>query len=241
MNEWRRGPRFEHSYRRDLQQHVEFNIVIMTSSNGNIFRVTGPLCGEFTGLGEFPTQRPVTRSFDVFFDLCLNKRLSKQSWGWWFETLSWSLWRHSNGTYRKIITYRTPSQSCQGKSLGGLFETPSSPLWHHLMGFDSSLCTRRFSRQEQISQRPETPPLFAHKWIKLVRAIWHGIVTLAVHSHMCASRRQPRCGRGCPENENVVPQRYDTYVSIYMISLIHVARFMGATWRPYRPHEPCRL
>ena len=62
----------------------------------NIFRVTGPLCGEFTGPGEFPTQRPVTRSFDVFFDLCLNKRLSKQSWGWWFETQSWSLWRHSN-------------------------------------------------------------------------------------------------------------------------------------------------
>ena len=69
---------------------------MMTSSNGNIFRVTGPLCGEFTGPGEFPTQRPVTRSFDVFFDLRLNKRLSKQPWGWWFETLSWSLWRHGN-------------------------------------------------------------------------------------------------------------------------------------------------
>ena len=51
---------------------------MMTSSNGNIFRVTGPLCGEFTGPGEFPAQRPVTRSFDVFFDLRLNKRLSKQ-------------------------------------------------------------------------------------------------------------------------------------------------------------------
>ena len=51
---------------------------MMTSSNGNIFRVTGPLCGKFTGPGEFPTQRPVTRSFDVFFDLRLNKRLSKQ-------------------------------------------------------------------------------------------------------------------------------------------------------------------
>ena len=38
--------------------------------------------------GEFPAQRPVTRNFDVFFDLRLNKRLSKQSWGWWFETLS---------------------------------------------------------------------------------------------------------------------------------------------------------
>ena len=55
--------------------------------------VNGPLCGEFTGPGEFPTQRPVTRSFDVFFDLHLNKRLSKQWWCWWFETPSWSLWR----------------------------------------------------------------------------------------------------------------------------------------------------
>ena len=69
---------------------------MMTPSNGNIFRVTGPLCGEFTGPGEFPTQRPVTRSFDVFFDLRLNKRLSKQSRGWWLETLSCSLWRQSN-------------------------------------------------------------------------------------------------------------------------------------------------
>ena len=69
---------------------------MMTSSNGNIFRVTGPLCGEFTGPDEFPAQRPVTLSFDVFFDLRLNKRLSEQPWGWWFETLSWSLWRHRN-------------------------------------------------------------------------------------------------------------------------------------------------
>ena len=36
--------------------------------------------------GEYPAQRPVTRSFDIFFDLHLNKRLSKHSWGWWFET-----------------------------------------------------------------------------------------------------------------------------------------------------------
>ena len=56
---------------------------MMTSANGNIFRVTGPLCGEFTGPDEFPTQRPVTRSFDVFFDLRLNERLSKQPVGWW--------------------------------------------------------------------------------------------------------------------------------------------------------------
>ena len=72
-------------------------VSMMTSSNGNIFRVTGPLCGEFTGPGEFPAQSPVTRIFDVFFDLRLNKRLSKQPWGWWFETPSWSLWRQCNG------------------------------------------------------------------------------------------------------------------------------------------------
>ena len=71
-------------------------ICIMTSSNGNIYRVTGPLCGEFTGLGEFPAQSPVTRNFDVFFDLRPNERLSKQPWGLWFETPSWSLCRHCN-------------------------------------------------------------------------------------------------------------------------------------------------
>ena len=49
--------------------------------------------------GEFPAQRPVTRGFDVFFDLRPDKRLSKQSWGWWFETPSHSLWRHHNEKY----------------------------------------------------------------------------------------------------------------------------------------------
>ena len=46
--------------------------------------------------GEFPAQRPVTWSFDVLFGLGLNKRLSKQSWGSWFETPSHPLWRHCN-------------------------------------------------------------------------------------------------------------------------------------------------
>ena len=46
--------------------------------------------------GEFPTQRPVTWIFDVFFDLRLNRQLSKQWWGWWFEKLSHPLWCHCN-------------------------------------------------------------------------------------------------------------------------------------------------
>ena len=53
--------------------------------------------GDSPVTGEFPSHRPVMQSFDVFFDLRLNKRLSKQSWGWWFETPSRSLWRRCNG------------------------------------------------------------------------------------------------------------------------------------------------
>ena len=63
--------------------------------------------------GEFPTQRPVTRTFDVFFDMRLNEPLSKQSWGWWFETRSFSLWHHCNGilrqSYKEIHTSITLS------------------------------------------------------------------------------------------------------------------------------------
>ena len=36
----------------------------------------------------------------MFSLICaLNKRLSKQPWGWWFETQSRSLWRHCNDVY----------------------------------------------------------------------------------------------------------------------------------------------
>ena len=58
--------------------------------------------GNSLASGEFPAQRPVTQSFDVFFDLCLNKWLRKQSWGWWFEMLSHTLWRHCNDIYYSL-------------------------------------------------------------------------------------------------------------------------------------------
>ena len=58
------------------------------------------LCaGDSPVTGEFPSQRPVTRSFDVFFEPRLNKQLSKQSWSWWSETPSRSLWPHCNGIW----------------------------------------------------------------------------------------------------------------------------------------------
>ena len=71
---------------------------MMTSSNGNIFCVTGICAGNSPVNGEFPAQRTVRQSFDVFFDMHPNKRLSKQSWGWWFETPSHPLLHHCNDT-----------------------------------------------------------------------------------------------------------------------------------------------
>ena len=53
--------------------------------------------------GEFPAQRPVTQSFDVFFDMQLSKWLSKQWWGWWFEMPSRPLWRHYNAKNNLLV------------------------------------------------------------------------------------------------------------------------------------------
>ena len=85
----------------------------MMSSNGNIFRVTGPLCGEITS--EFPSQKPATRSFDVFFDL----RLSKQSRRQWFEAPSRSLWHHCNALRcffgRWSLKWKAHQDDCPGR------------------------------------------------------------------------------------------------------------------------------
>ena len=69
-------------------------VYMMTSSNGYIFRVTGPLCGEFTGHRWIPLTKASDTELWCFFEVCLNKRLSKQSRRRWFETPSCSLWRH---------------------------------------------------------------------------------------------------------------------------------------------------
>ena len=68
---------------------------MMTSWNGNIFRVTGPLCGEFAGHRWIPHTKASDAELWCFL-WRLNKRLSKQLWGRWFETQSRPLYRHCN-------------------------------------------------------------------------------------------------------------------------------------------------
>ena len=74
--------------------------------------------------GEFPTQRPVTRSFDVYFDLRPNKRLSKQSRGWWFETQSRPLWRHRN-------VYKPPRDNNSTRNINA-FKSEIEPIFQEI-------------------------------------------------------------------------------------------------------------
>ena len=76
---------------------IRYRAAIMTSSNGNIFRVTGPLCGEF------PPQRPVTRSFDIFFDLHLNNTLTANN-----PTTQWA---KASGIAIPLLEYSSLSTS----------------------------------------------------------------------------------------------------------------------------------
>ena len=81
----------------------------------------------WTLLGESPGERwiPLTKASGAdfwYFDLCLNKRLSKQSTHRWFETLSCSLWRHCSDGMPLIATF---------SNLWPCFRDPpaNNPLW----------------------------------------------------------------------------------------------------------------
>ena len=87
---------------------TENNFTMMTPSNGNIFRVTGHLCGEFTGPRWIPRTKASDAELWSFLWSASDKRLSKQSRGWWFETPCRSLWRQRNANHSRwsyCVTY----------------------------------------------------------------------------------------------------------------------------------------
>ena len=82
----------------------------MTSSNESIFRVTGPLCGEFTGDRWTPLTKASDAELWCLFHLRLNNRLSKQSRRRLFETPSRSLWHRCNVTHSYHIAVGPPGE-----------------------------------------------------------------------------------------------------------------------------------
>ena len=85
---------------------LSFLSVIITSSNGKFSALPGLCEGNPSVICGFPSQRPVTRSYDIFFDVHLNRQLSKQSKS---RETSWhSLWRHCYGNF---VGPRAPQRS----------------------------------------------------------------------------------------------------------------------------------
>ena len=110
-------------------QHNSHNITKShnTTKNYNTITRIGVSAGNSPVSGEFPSQRAVTRSFDGFFDLYLNKRLSKQSRPWWFETPPRSLWRHCNENRTVCMFYGMLCTSFHS----GLFPWRFYEWWNH--------------------------------------------------------------------------------------------------------------
>ena len=84
---------------------VAIILPMMTVSNGSIFGVTRPLCREFDRW--IPPTKVNETELWCFSDPRLNKLLSKQSWDWWFEMPSRSLWLHCNAMPGRVIRYLT--------------------------------------------------------------------------------------------------------------------------------------
>ena len=125
---------------------------MMTSSNGNIFRVTGLCPRNHRSPLNSPHKGQWRGALMFFLHLCLNKRLSKQSWGWWFETPSRSLWRHYNGwavqrlQWRFLYTNQTTKLQCTFRTNLSieLFSVPS-PETLFCMAFEGWIPARKKS------------------------------------------------------------------------------------------------
>ena len=123
--------------------------------------------------GEFPSQRPVTRSFDIFFELRLNKLLSKQWWGRWFETPWHSLWRHGND----FTTFVCNIINAQSRGLGWeririafLSRSDIKMIWHFdvvdLPGLNGTVSNHLLicTRYKMLSKIPNY--------------FWHGLICI---------------------------------------------------------------
>ena len=149
---------------------------------------------------EFPPQRPVTQSFDVFFDLCLNKQLSKQLRHWWFEMPLGSLWCHCNGecyysrpSYNEIRSHFmnnlfiviiqiqwkynfVPIQDVLKWLLNNFAHgTTDVLLWHVQIFFSNMVPCKRVTHKKQISIKFE---LWWNNHCSIIIQIWWKFVFL---------------------------------------------------------------
>ena len=141
--------------------------------------------------GEFPTQRPVTRRFDAFLGLCLIKWLSKQSRGWWFETLSCPLWSHCNGL-RLCCSFMHKERYCYHTNVEGFLCFNSirlSQLSVYFVLFHFTWCTVNlrdhkfsiYSRNQYMYTPNRSTEWYFVTWIVCER---YGSLLIAYSSHL---------------------------------------------------------
>ena len=120
-----------------LWRHEEgrqkLSIFMMTSSNGNIFRVTGPLCGEFTCHGWIPLTKPSDAELWCF--------LWSVPWmnGWVKNREAGDIRRH-RAHYDVIVMWRLA---------GGNAYHPAGKVWGREKYFNSVSRCFRFAKQSK--------------------------------------------------------------------------------------------
>ena len=95
---------------------------MMTSSNGNIFRVTGPFCGEFTGIRWIPRRKASDAELWFFLWSAVESTIA----GWWFETQLLPLWRHCNvgvvGCTQFVTSHGPMKKKCKDFYVAGQYD-----------------------------------------------------------------------------------------------------------------------
>ena len=137
------------------------------------------LCAENSQVtSEFPAQGPVTRSLDVFFDLRLNKHLSKQSWGRWFGKPSCSLWRYCNGVtcFDELFQLLTPSR-CWKKCMKCKY------IDIYLSRHEFSLCDAGYHNtwSVQVVWKKLAPPKVYANWFWNIKHFFRFMIMLLFH------------------------------------------------------------
>ena len=118
-----------------------------------------PIQGNPPVTGGFPSQWPVTWSFDFFY-LHPNKQLGKQSSRRWFETPSRSLWSHSNVLSETVILFTSrPHGACVHWRIGSSL---AQVIAWHLRGFKSSI--EIMMTYHELDAQEQTSLTFEFKW-----------------------------------------------------------------------------
>ena len=113
----------------------------MTSSNGNILRVTGPLWGESTGHRCISLEKASNAKLWWFLDRRLNKRLGKRSRRLWFETPSRLLWRQCKDFLCEVVLLESCGAATylvSGVKTQGVETCPLLPVSHRRRHFIDS-------------------------------------------------------------------------------------------------------